>query len=153
MTHLVINEGGEGQVVKQVGKESPHISVAVFSQAFIVEAVHLGDLPRLVVSSQNGDPISIAKFHCDEESDSLDGVIPAINIVAHEEIVGIGGITADTKEFRKVVLMDKVNDERGLEKTVAHKLTMYITTDSDGAPHWLDIGLVHQDFPGLCGSC
>ncbi len=41
---LVIDEGGEGQVVKQVREVFPNVSVAILSQAFVVEAVDLGDL-------------------------------------------------------------------------------------------------------------
>lgn len=49
-THLVINEGSEGEVVKQIGKEPPHISVSIFPQTLVIEAVHLRDLSRFVVS-------------------------------------------------------------------------------------------------------
>jgi hypothetical protein len=47
---LVINEGSEGEVVKQIGEEPPNISVSIFPQALVIEAVHLRDLSRFVVS-------------------------------------------------------------------------------------------------------
>jgi hypothetical protein len=43
-TYLVIDEGSKGKEVKQIGEEAPHVGVSIFSQAFIVESVHLRDL-------------------------------------------------------------------------------------------------------------
>jgi len=36
---LVLDDGGEGQVVEQLSELFPHVGVAVLSQALIVEAV------------------------------------------------------------------------------------------------------------------
>ena len=44
VTHLVFNERGQGEIVKQVSEESPYVGVSVFSKTFIVEAIHLSDL-------------------------------------------------------------------------------------------------------------
>ena len=49
--YLIVNEGSERQEVEKVGKVLPDIRVSVFSHAFIVKAIHLSDLPRLVVAS------------------------------------------------------------------------------------------------------
>ncbi len=45
---LSADEGGEGQVVKQVGEVLPHIGIAVLAQALIIEPVNLSDLPALM---------------------------------------------------------------------------------------------------------
>ena len=37
--YLVLNQGCEGQVVKQVREILPHVRVAVLPQAFVVEAI------------------------------------------------------------------------------------------------------------------
>ena len=41
---LVVDQGGEREVVEQVGEELPHVGVAVLPQALVVEAVDLRDL-------------------------------------------------------------------------------------------------------------
>lgn len=41
---LVVDEGGEGEVVEEVGKVLPDVCVAVLAQALVVEAVDLSDL-------------------------------------------------------------------------------------------------------------
>lgn len=48
---LVVDEGGEGEVVEQIGEVLPHVCVSVFAEAFIIEAVHLSDLARFVVAT------------------------------------------------------------------------------------------------------
>ena len=48
---LIVNQSGERKIVEEVCEELPHICVAVFSEAFVVEAVNLCDLARLVVTS------------------------------------------------------------------------------------------------------
>ena len=89
-TDLVLDESREGEVVEQIGEVSPNISVSVLPQAFVVETVNLGDLARFVVASEDGDAVAVPQLHRDEESDSLDGIVPSVHIIAHEEVVGIG---------------------------------------------------------------
>jgi hypothetical protein len=40
----------------------------------------------------------------DEEGDGFDRVVPAVDIVAHEEVVCVGRVSADPKQLRQVVL-------------------------------------------------
>ena len=39
--NLIIDDGRQGQKVEQVGVVAPHIGVAVFSKAFVIETVYL----------------------------------------------------------------------------------------------------------------
>lgn len=63
---MSINQGSERQVVKQVCEVLPDVGIAVLPQALIIEAVDLRDLPRLMVSSQDGD--SLLKTNLDGKS-------------------------------------------------------------------------------------
>lgn len=98
-THLVINESGQGQEVEQIGEEPPNICIAVFSQAFVVKSIHLGDLPGLMVASEDGDTIAITELQGDQQGDGLDGVVSTIHIVAHEQVVGVWRVATDTEEL------------------------------------------------------
>ena len=86
-THLVFDEGGERKVIKEVGEVSPNVGVAVFSQALVIEAVHLRDLSGFMVSAEDSDTVPETQLECYEEGDSLDRVIASIDVVAHEEVV------------------------------------------------------------------
>lgn len=52
---LIVDEGGEGEVVEEVGEVLPNIGVAVLAEALVVKAVNLGDLARLVIPAEDGD--------------------------------------------------------------------------------------------------
>ena len=109
-------------------------------RTLVVEPVHLRDLPRLVVAPQNRDAIAIAQLERDEQGDRLNRVVPTVDVVAHEEVVGVGGVAADAEEFGEVVLMSRSTRkcvDRQAEET--HELTMDIPADRHRTPYRLDI--------------
>jgi len=79
---LVVDEGGEWEVVEEVSEIFPHVGVSVLAQALVVEAVDLRDLPGLVVSSEDGDALGVSDLEGDEEGDRLDRVVASVNVVA-----------------------------------------------------------------------
>lgn len=60
IVYLAIDDGGEGQVVEDLGAVSPHGDRAVLAEALVVEAIDLGDLPGLVVSPDQRYPVWVA---------------------------------------------------------------------------------------------
>jgi len=57
---LVIDESGQGEIIEEVGEKLPDIRIAIFTEALVVETIHLCDLSGLVVASQYGDPLGIS---------------------------------------------------------------------------------------------
>ena len=82
-----------------------------------------------MVSSKDSKSILKADLESDEKSDSLDGVIAAIDVVTHEEVVGVGRLTTNLKQFSQVV-----------------ELTVNVTTDRDWGTDLLDVRFVNKDF-------
>ncbi len=41
MSHLILDDGGEGHEVEQVGKVSPHIGSAVLAKTLVIESINL----------------------------------------------------------------------------------------------------------------
>lgn len=78
---LVLDEGGEREEIEKVGEVLPHVGIAIFAQALVVEAVDLGDLAGFVVAAEDGDALGIANFEGDKESHGLDREITTINVV------------------------------------------------------------------------
>lgn len=68
---LVIDKGGEGEVVKEVSEVLPDIGISIFSEALVVEAIHLGDLAGFVVTTEDGDSARVSDLEGDKEGDSL----------------------------------------------------------------------------------
>lgn len=52
----------QGQVVEYFTAVSPYVAIAVLAHAFVIEAVDLCDLTRLVVASNQGDSIRVSDF-------------------------------------------------------------------------------------------
>ena len=80
---LILDQGGQGQVVEQIGEVLPDVGVAIFPEALIVEAVDLGDLAGLVVSAKDGDALRVSDLEGDEEGDRLNRVVASVDIVAY----------------------------------------------------------------------
>jgi len=129
---LVFNQSGERKVVKEIGKVFPDIGVAVLSQAFVVKAVHLCDLAGFVIATEDGYAGRIAYLERDEEGDGLDGKVATIDIVTHEQIIGVWIGTANLEELHQVM-----------------KLAVNISADRHWAFHWLHIGLFRQNLACL----
>ena len=81
--NLVVDQGSERKIVEEVGEVLPDIGVAVFSQAFVVEAIDLRDLSGFVVAAENRDSLRIADLEGDEEGYGLDGIVATIYIVSY----------------------------------------------------------------------
>lgn len=81
---LVVDEGGQGKVIEQVGEVLPDVGVAVLAQALVVETVDLCDLARLVVATQDGDAAGVTDLEGDQESDGLDGEVASVDVVTCE---------------------------------------------------------------------
>lgn len=59
---LIFHNGCERKVVKKFSEAFPDVGVAIFSTAFIVEAINLSDLPGFMISSEDGDSVFISDF-------------------------------------------------------------------------------------------
>lgn len=78
---LIVDKGGKGEVVEEVGEVFPYIGIAILSKALIIEAVDLSDLAGFVVATENGDALGVSNFESNEKSDSLNGVVSSIDII------------------------------------------------------------------------
>ena len=125
---LVLDDGGEWEVIEEVSQVLPHVRVAVLSEALVVEAVDLGDLTTFVVTSEDGDPVPVAHFEADQQSDGLDRVVASVDVIPHEQVVRVWGIASNLEELHQVV-----------------ELSMDITADSDWTPDGLHVGLRLED--------
>ena len=130
--YLVFDNSREGQIIEEVCKVFPYICISVFTKAFIIKPVDLGDLATLMISSQNSDSFLIADFKCDEQSYCFDRIIASVHIVAHEKIISIGRSSSNLKQLHQVV-----------------ELPMHISAHSYRTPHWLDICFILQNFFSL----
>ena len=100
---LVLDDGREREVVEDLGAIPPHVDRTVLAQALVVEAVDLRDLPALVVASDERDAVGVAHLEREQQQKRLDRVEAAVDEVTHEEVVGVGHVTAHLEELLEVV--------------------------------------------------
>lgn len=79
---LVVDEGGQGEVVEQVGEVLPDVGISVLAETLVVEAVDLSDLTRFVVAAEDGDALGISDLQGDEQGHCLNRVISTVDVVA-----------------------------------------------------------------------
>jgi len=73
--------GSEGQVVKDLSAVLPGVGAGVLLLALVVEAVHLSDLARLVVATQQRDLLRIPRLEYQEQGKGLQAVVASVDKV------------------------------------------------------------------------
>lgn len=91
------------QEIENLSAVLPGVGVTVFLLALVVEAVHLGNLSRLVVSTQKGDLIGPASLQRQEVGEGLQGVVTAINKVSHKNVVRVGQRASSLEQLAQIV--------------------------------------------------
>jgi hypothetical protein len=79
--HSAIHYGAQSQIVEHLAAVAPHVCAAVLARTLVVEAVHLRDLPRLVVAADERDAVRIADFVRQQEEEGLDAVEATVDEV------------------------------------------------------------------------
>jgi len=130
--HASVDNGAEREVVEDLAAVAPDVRGAVLALAFVVEAVHLRDLPRLVVAPDERDAVWVPHFVREQEEERLDGVEASVHEVAHEEVVGVWTETTDFEELHHVP-----------------ELAVDVTTNCNWRIDDLDVRLLDQDFSSL----
>lgn len=91
--------------------------------------LHLSNLPALVVPSQNCNAMSVSHLQGHQQGNSLQTVIPAIDIISHEQIVSLGDRTTDPEKLGQII-----------------ELTMDITAYGHRGSYRLHIGFMGEYF-------
>jgi hypothetical protein len=94
---LLVNDGSNGKAVEAVRKCLPKLDV-VSTLALVVEAVDTVDGSTLVVSAENEEVFRVLDLVGEEEADGLERLLASVDVVAEEEVVGLGGEAAVLKQ-------------------------------------------------------
>lgn len=113
----IVDDGGEDQKVKHLGAVSPHIDGTVLAKALVIEAVHLGDLTALVVAAKERHSVGVADLQGQQKEKCLYAVVASVDVVAEEDVVGVGTLAAHFEELLDVVeLSMKIAANLGVER-------------------------------------
>ena len=84
---LVIDKGGEGEIIKKIGEVFPDNRIAILTKAFVIETIDLGDLAGLMVASEDRDALRVTDLKSDKKGNSFNRVITAIDVVTSMQVV------------------------------------------------------------------
>ena len=82
-----------------------------------------------MIASKNSESILETDLKSNKKCHCLDRVVTTIDVITHEQVVGIGWLSTNFEELSKVM-----------------ELSMNIATNCDRCSHLLDIGFINQDF-------
>lgn len=91
--------------------------------------LHLRNLTTFVVTTEDGNTIPKPNLQRHQERDGLQGIVPPINIIPHEEVVGLGARPPDPEQLRQVI-----------------ELAVDVAAYGYGGAHGLNVGFLLQNF-------
>lgn len=91
--------------------------------------IHLSNLPAFMIPPQNRNPSSKPNLQRHQQCHRFQGVISPIDIISHEQIVGLRALSPNAKEFGQVV-----------------ELAVNVAADCDGGGDGLDVGFFTEYF-------
>jgi hypothetical protein len=99
----LVDERSQRKAVENFCAMAPHVDRSILAQALVVKAVHLSDLPTLVVASNQSDLVRVAHLECQQEQKGLHGVEATIDEVSHEKVVRAWTLPSYLEQFHQVV--------------------------------------------------
>ena len=126
---LSFDDGSDAEVIEDFSAVLPGVNVTILAHGLFVETVDGGDTTGLVVTSEESDAVRPLQFEAEEELEGLNGVVAAIDEITHEDVAGVGDLTALFEKLEEVM-----------------ELTVDITADGDWGAHGLHIGFFDQDL-------
>lgn len=106
--------------------------LGVLVLALELEGEVIGQVAALVVAAQQPEGLGIVDLERPQVQDALDAEVAAVDVVAEEEVAGLGGVAADLKQLHQVVV-----------------LAVDVAADGDGGVHLEQVGLGAQDLGAL----
>ena len=128
--NFAVDDGCQREKVEHLAAVLPHSGGPVLVQTLLVEAVHLCDLPGLVVAPYEGDFGGVLYLETHQKCERLETIVTPVHIVAEEDVIHLVWEPARrAEELQQVV-----------------ELPVDVAADGYRGPHGLDVGLLHQEL-------
>ena len=76
-----------------------------WQRTFVIEAVNPVDTRTLVVAPQHEEVLRVLDFVGEQETDSLQGLLAAVDVISKEQVVGFWWETAVLEESEQIVVL------------------------------------------------
>ena len=91
------------QVIEYFCAILPWVSISIFADGLIVEAVNRCDLSCLVITTEKSDVTWPFQLEAEKQLECFNRVVATINKVAHEDIASIRNLSSFFEELEQVV--------------------------------------------------
>ena len=102
--NLLVHDGRDGQTIEAVGEGLPQLD-RVPPLALVVEAVDAVDRGALVVAAQQEEVLGVLDLVREQEADRLERLLPAVDVVAQEQVVCIRREPTVLEQPQQVVVL------------------------------------------------
>ena len=82
-----IRDRSQSEIIKYLAAPPPDAAAAILALTLVVKPIHLGDLPRFVVPSNERYSFGIPDLQGEQQEECLDRIKPPINEIAFSEKV------------------------------------------------------------------
>lgn len=134
---LLVNDGRNRQAVKAICEGLPQLDV-IPTLALVVETVDTVDGRAFVVASQDEEVLRVLDLVREEEADSLQRLLAAVDVVSKEQVIRLGREATILKEPQKVIVLSmdvaaNLNRSQGVSQgTGLNKPQWHVVNDFQG---------------------
>lgn len=96
---LTVDDGSQREVVEGIIEILPHVGATVLLHCLLVKPIHTRHLPGLMIPSEQEYLKWIQQFVGEEKQDRFKGVVPAVDIIADEQVLPVRKRAANLEEF------------------------------------------------------
>lgn len=99
---LVVDFCSYGEALEDFSEQFPNQVCVVFPEALVIEAIEFIDFSVLVVASEDGYPVPVLDFEEEDVEEGLYAVEATVDVISHEQIVGILSVRGSTGSFPQI---------------------------------------------------
>lgn len=101
---FLIDQSHHGKTIEDIAESFPK-SDGVSSFAFIIESVDSVDLGTLVITPQEEKVLWVLYFVAEQQCDGLKWLLPSVDIVSQEEVVGLRRESSILKDPKQIIVL------------------------------------------------
>lgn len=125
---LLVHDGSQGQTAE--GLHAGLVDgLGVLVLALELESKVIGQVAALVVASQQPQRVRVVNLERPQVQDALDTKVAAVDVIAEEQIAGLGRVAANLEQLHQVVV-----------------LAVDVAAHGDGGVHLEEVGLGAQNL-------
>lgn len=102
--NLLVNKSGHRKAIEDVTEHAPE-SDGIPTLALIVEAVDSINLCAFMIASKKEEVLGILDLIAEKETYRLDGLLSSVDVVAKEQVVGLGRETPILEDPQQVIVL------------------------------------------------